>query len=90
MQHVNNFSRNTSVRFSACFTKLVVEARMELAIEREREREKTLSIVVRHVLLASSEFHIGARRYRELFITRNSFTSPTAGYTRRFPARRRH
>lgn len=48
---------------------------MERAIEREKEREKT--IVVHHVLLASSEFHAGGARLGigEPFITRNSFTS---------------
>lgn len=54
--------------------------------KREKEIEKTRSIVVHHVLLASSEFHAGARRYREPFILRNSFTSPAAGYRRRFLA----
>lgn len=66
MRRVNNFSRNTSVGDSACFTKQVFrilpsKRAMERAIEREREREKTRSIVVHHVLLASSEFHVGAR-----------------------------
>lgn len=66
------------IRPSACFTKRVELYTVEVHGTHNREREKT--IVVHHVLLASSEFHAGGTvRYRESFITRNSFTT-------RFPA----
>lgn len=76
MRRVNNFSRNTSVRVSACFTKRVELCRRSAWNAQLREKKREETIVVHHVLLASSEFYAGGTvRYREPFITRNSFTS---------------